>query len=1581
MPGIRIHRFASIATMCCAILFMAFASTLVTLADDPPPEDIDGDGEDDIVESRPEGSQSNERGEVDIISGSTGELIVTIRGKTDGDKFGYSVAVLKNLNADNNKDLLIGAPHDDDGGRAYAFHGPFTESGPLLITADNAAMTFKSPDPNDFEFGEKVGAVTDLDNDGFSDIRIRAWFLDENDQPVSRTYLVSGSTGNPLYVITGTEPFDPWAEVSGDADRDGDVDQDDFDIVMGSLGLATSYGDLNGDGLVDGLDLALVQASMGTNGFDAVVRRNCPMSIPVNYECKTDCLGVSVILPLNVQPLCEPVRICPGPGCAVGIGPYPNPSLLCVFSSFTYNAVYGVCGSDTIQWSVPCGRVFKSAALFPWMFPIRSLSVGDICVQSTHTCCSGTCIAATSFLSVWIDSDNDGLPDALEVALGLNPFDSDSDSNGISDGNEQSNTGIGMTNLEQLASGTWPGLYDNGQFPTSGMMGPGPVATGPPNCGPSCIDGVYIDEEYVPIPPGQNAIYVCPGSTLRFHRDIYCEIPYPDHPTWFITGANPPGFSGSGGERTSPPIVVPSGGDSGGNNVGAGGAGGESNGECGATFSVGLLTDSNGIPCTSMIQVVPVCVDLAIDSNNDGEINAVDDEIEDNVDLTGKLILVNNIDRDGDGIPGFADGFDYDPVLESDDATLGDRFVPLRLVIPDGFNVTQDRIVFGYSASPPDGIVVTPGPTGPRYTPAPGKLRIWRKDGDESRSKANAADGGDYIAPGTMYIPTDLGLSATGGGAITLWVEAVQSSNEVGDMRISVSIGGCSADAVRLTGFGTRVVSVNQDGSPADEGLLMMSHPTPTIIATEIEMTNVRTTSDNTKVLADLVVSGSIDDALSDLLPGPQGIISTLHLRLNGEPALVFGSQQPVVIPVAYTKATSSGSLLMPYDYSGTFSQVIEGLEIHPGWNTVQLIAQNSRSYSGFAERAFELSPIPPPDVSVDLWMQFYDPDTLAVIIGTDGAASLWPDIYQKIAPGVYQNPFNLESYIHVPADLDHENSESFLARLTHPPFDLSDVLITVTRSDPNQPIFEGSDLLEEHERLDWTGYTFNLEAVTGVDASGGGAFHPFLIEILGPQQLAESILDLSFTSEFENAAGNTVTWERTYDVVELLERRFLALPGNAYPEVMLALPSQTLEDGLVQQHGEWREGAWEFVHGFGQGFADTGIDIVDSVGAVCKLGWHLVKNYNNISVVWRIAHGGGLLTLEDEHRISVAWEVLNVVGTIAWDLYQANAQLAYAVLTGDAAGLNELGEDQRRALQIAVELLDAVREGVAELEIDDYETGRIAGRVVGEVTLAVVTAGAGTVISKSATGVAVINKLATLPFIPAAVKARLLAKGPHYQALATAIGREGEVAASMLRRIEQTDGLSGIEKFKRFLDNTSTPGRQKAVDMAIRLVMSDVMKEIYSEAPSLADIPTVQQLMNLKGSTVYGPRLVNKDLVVHHSTPEYLWRRLVHLENPTWTWQQARDYADSLSSGMPGMLMHQKDHVGIDAEGVASFHRRLANRELPPVSGNAGEVPYTKHEILEGLRDTYDEWWGDGSAWMWAKQWLQQNGIDVSGY
>ena len=118
---------------------------------------------------------------------------------------------------------------------------------------------------------------------------------------------------------------------------------------------------------------------------------------------------------------------------------------------------------------------------------------------------------------------------------------------------------------------------------------------------------------------------------------------------------------------------------------------------------------------------------------------------------------VNNDDSDGDGIPDFADGYDFSATNSADDISTNDFFMPWKVQLSSNVSPTQALISITYSASDPANVTVTTN----GYTPATnGYFRIWTKKGSTNRNKSAVTNGGDYIPSGT-YAATNLGFNAT----------------------------------------------------------------------------------------------------------------------------------------------------------------------------------------------------------------------------------------------------------------------------------------------------------------------------------------------------------------------------------------------------------------------------------------------------------------------------------------------------------------------------------------------------------------------------------------------------------------------------------------------------------------------------------------------------------------------------------------------------------------------------------------------------------------------------------------------------
>lgn len=184
-------------------------------------------------------------------------------------------------------------------------------------------------------------------------------------------------------------------------------------------------------------------------------------------------------------------------------------------------------------------------------------------------------------------------------------------------------------------------------------------------------------------------------------------------------------------------------------------------------------------------------LDLDIDSNNnqwlqDPARSIEEERIEDregSSDYPGKVIPLNDGDRDADGVPDFADGMN---IFGNEGTDAGGRLVPLILEIPESADPFKTELRFTYNQSDPAQVLRTGEgtPESPyRFTPAAGRLRIWTCDGMHSRNVTEVGSGaGNFVKSGTVYTAAELGS----GHRMRFFVEGVSPSQSPGDETIVV---------------------------------------------------------------------------------------------------------------------------------------------------------------------------------------------------------------------------------------------------------------------------------------------------------------------------------------------------------------------------------------------------------------------------------------------------------------------------------------------------------------------------------------------------------------------------------------------------------------------------------------------------------------------------------------------------------------------------------------------------------------------------------------------------------------------------
>ncbi len=223
--------------------------------------DIDGDGVGDLIVGAPrhEWTAGTDRGAVYVLSGATGAQIWKLGGSADNDQLGYAVAGPGDVDGDGTPDYAMGVPWDsqvkDDGGIVW-IHSGATHGFLRLYTGQAAGDNL----------GFALSAVGDLSGDSVPDLLAGAPGADVvNFIDAGRAYVLSGAaSGGIVFSHPGSFTGGQLGySVAGglDANLDGT-----FDCVLGEP-FANANGNSSGRALlISGATHAVLHAFLGSPG-------------------------------------------------------------------------------------------------------------------------------------------------------------------------------------------------------------------------------------------------------------------------------------------------------------------------------------------------------------------------------------------------------------------------------------------------------------------------------------------------------------------------------------------------------------------------------------------------------------------------------------------------------------------------------------------------------------------------------------------------------------------------------------------------------------------------------------------------------------------------------------------------------------------------------------------------------------------------------------------------------------------------------------------------------------------------------------------------------------------------------------------------------------------------------------------------------------------------------------------------------------------------------------------------------------------------------------------------------------------
>ncbi|MCF0073617.1 FG-GAP-like repeat-containing protein [Dyadobacter sp. CY261] len=200
--------------------------------------DVNGDGFSDIII----GCHLYDQGQADegaillwrgSASGTDIASAATLLSAQPESAFGYAISGAGDVNGDGYDDVLVGAPHYDNGqadeGVAFIFHGTshgISKTAALMLEANQA----------DAGFGASVSSAGDVNGDGYADIVIGAMHFDDSEDEEGAAFVYLGSASGIQPAPVKLESNLPGAWLGCAVAHAGDLNGDGFsELIIGAM--------------------------------------------------------------------------------------------------------------------------------------------------------------------------------------------------------------------------------------------------------------------------------------------------------------------------------------------------------------------------------------------------------------------------------------------------------------------------------------------------------------------------------------------------------------------------------------------------------------------------------------------------------------------------------------------------------------------------------------------------------------------------------------------------------------------------------------------------------------------------------------------------------------------------------------------------------------------------------------------------------------------------------------------------------------------------------------------------------------------------------------------------------------------------------------------------------------------------------------------------------------------------------------------------------------------------------------------------------------------------------------------------